>query len=102
MRDVITYNAWNSACEKGALLQRALELFAPMLRLVLLPDVITNSANLQRVTACRDTCSASPPAVPNSACAQCLRKGSAAAENSFLARGPVPTIGVLPNPLPFW
>ena len=38
---VITYNALISACEKGALPQRALELFGRMLNQGLLPNVIT-------------------------------------------------------------
>ena len=39
--NVITYNALISACEKGALPQRALQLLETMLHQGLLPDVIT-------------------------------------------------------------
>ena len=39
--DVITYNALISACEKGALPQRALQLLEAMLHQGLLPDGIT-------------------------------------------------------------
>ena len=37
---VITYSAFISACEKGTLSQRALQLFETMLHQGLLPDVI--------------------------------------------------------------
>ena len=42
--DVITYNALISACEKGTLSERALQLLETMLHQGLLPDVITYNA----------------------------------------------------------
>merc|ERR1712039_876525 len=45
--NVVTYNALISACEKGALPQRALQLFETMLHQDLLPDVITYNALIQ-------------------------------------------------------
>ena len=48
--DVIIYNAWTSACRKGTLPQRALQLRESMLRQGLLPDAIIYNA---WISACK-------------------------------------------------
>ena len=90
---VITYSAAISACEKGTLPQRALQLFEPMLHQGLLPDVIIYNAWIsacekghateESLAALRANAASKPPARRDhlQRLDQCLQKGHATAES---------------------
>ena len=69
--DAIIYNAWISACKRGTLPQRALQLRESMLRQGLLPDVIIYNAWIsacKRARYRREPCSSESQCYAKASC----------------------------------